>query len=103
MESDKHLNIGSRKSYIHARHLSTNIDFFNTESIIVKIFHDKLVFRKPDISYRGKIYMVQKVKTSKNWFSFGLTSDFIPLGKFYPSLEESTEDELVFYYNEENE
>jgi hypothetical protein len=103
MDSDKHLNIGSRKKYINARHISTNIDFFNTESIVVKILNDKLIFRKPDISYRGKLYMVQKIKTSKNWYSFALTSEIIPLGKFYPSIEESNEDQLVFYFNEENE
>lgn len=103
MELDKYLKIGSRKKYINARHISTNIDFFNTESIIVKILHDKLIFKKPDISYRGKFYMVQKNKTSKSWYSFELSSEIIPLGKFYPSVEESTEDQLVFYFNEENE
>jgi hypothetical protein len=103
MNQEKYLNVSERKTYINAKHISTNIDFFNTESVIIKVYDDKIVFRKPDISYRGKTFMIQKLKTSNNWYSFGITSDLIPLGKLYPSIEFSNEDELVFFYNEENE
>lgn len=84
------------------RELITNCDFFNAkEEVIVKVYEDKMVFRKPTLDYMGATYTPQPTRSNK-WKTIPVTAPDLPLYKqlkFDP--EESNEDQMVIYFDQQ--
>lgn len=80
---------------INQVHITSKSNFFDGY-LIIKDDGEKLIFRKPSIDYRGKIYKPKYYKNSKVFIT-AIVSD-MPLGKFDFDVNESCEDELVVYY-----
>jgi hypothetical protein len=70
-------------------------NWFDTEYVIVTIYEDCIVINKPDLDYNGKMFKVLKIGQNN---VVKLTME-LPIGKFYFDTDESTEDELVMYFN----
>lgn len=71
--------------------------FFNTEKVILKQEDDRLIVRKPDIFYTGKMHTPSKLGKSKQ-HQMTLVMP-LPIGAFEIDQEESDIDQLVIYTN----
>lgn len=78
----------------HQLELRTRSDWFDTDSVIVKVFHDYVSITKPTIDYKGKTNAVQYTSTDIKVVTLGAD---LPLGYLMFDEEDSTEDELIIY------
>jgi len=97
---DAHISI-CRRGFVDSYAISSTNDFLKNKQVKVSFFDDKLIISIPSLDWSGKSYV--PCSTGKNCFSFAVNSDNIRIGKFPIDIEESNEDNLVIYYeNEEN-
>ena len=76
--------------------LCSNSCFFNDE-IIVNIDDEKIVFTKPTIDYRGKLYKMTKIKNNGD-FQATITTD-IEFGTLEIEEDETDCDRITIYYS----
>lgn len=71
---------------------------FLSEDFIIKVYDDKIVFKRTGVDWVGKSH---KLKLSKRGLYTSYIAEQIPIGIHYLDLDESDEDQLVFYFNTE--
>jgi len=96
MEEEDHIIVYAEKSPA-VRKIYFKSDFCKGD-LVVNITHEKIVFKKPDIDYTGKISKVSYVKNTGR-YSMSYMCD-IPLGKYYFDKDESNEDQQVVYFKQ---
>ena len=99
MEINGYITIGSAgKNRPHLRQIHSNSNFFTpNEEVIVKLFEDKIVFRKPSIDYNGKTHKPQRNGSGDKWINLFITGE-LPFGRFDFEPDESNIDCLVVYF-----
>lgn len=78
----------------HQLELKTRSDWFDTDSVIIRVFSDYVSITKPTIDYRGKVNAVQNKSTDIKILTIGAE---LPTGYLMFDEEDSTEDELIIY------
>lgn len=78
-----------------AMRITTKSVFFRDE-LIVKVEQNKIVFRKPPISYVGKVLRPTFYKKT-GFFAFCVVAE-IPEGRYEFDEDESNEDRIVAYF-----
>ena len=80
----------------------SNHVMFQSEYIKITFLNEYLILSIPDIDFKGKIYKTIRHNKCDKWRSFTTISEKIKKGKFYIDEEDSTEDELIIYYNQDD-
>ena len=94
-----YINIHAEGASRRRKTISSKSEWFDGR-IIITIDEFSIRFTKPTLDYTGKTYPVKDV-TAKGWRAISIPCD-IPVGKHFEFDEdESTEDEIVVYFDEE--
>jgi len=86
-------------SNINAIDIHTKCDFFK-DPVIVNIFEDRIQFTKPNIDYNYKLMKFNKRKGIYHTIISHIL-DKMPAGEYVFDKEESNEDQIVIYFNQE--
>lgn len=85
---------------IDHKRISSTDDFFKNEYLKAKVEDDCIIFTVPTLDYNGRMYKTcVKNNTPDGLRMFTIVDERISLGKFEIDEEESTEDEIVVYFN----
>lgn len=92
-----HISIGQGNKLNH-RQIWSSSDFFRSaEQMIVTVLDEKIIFRCPDIDYRGKSLKVNK--SVKYMTQLTIVNDTLPIAKKLDFDEdESNVDQVVVYF-----
>ncbi len=92
---DKCVYIKSHPLHDQTQVIRTHHSFFNTP-VVVKKHNDCIVFKKPDLDYKGRT--LGNGNADKNG-SYAVTISYLNLPEGTLEIsEDSTEDELIVYY-----
>jgi hypothetical protein len=95
MKDYSYININKGHERL-AWNISSKHSFFEDEFHYM-IDEESIIFQRAFLHTTGKRYKCHKDKS--NWFISVLTTRYeLPLGKFYFDIDESTEDEIVIYF-----
>lgn len=84
--------------------LSNSNFFIPDEDIIVKVDHEKIIFTKPGIDYKGKTHKPKLIRS--RWIIFQIVANLPIVKNLEFDLDESNIDKRIVYYNlkkEDNE
>lgn len=84
------------KSYF-GRRITTNYSFFKEGIVLDYVDEEKMIFRRPDIDFMGKVCKVSK---KGNQFIFHVSAD-IPAGIFTSDVLETDEDSMSIYFKKQ--
>lgn len=94
-----HVSIGLGVKLNH-RQIWSSSDFFRSaERMIITVLEDKIIFRIPDLDYRGKSLKVNR--SIKYMDQITIVDDSLPVVKKLDFDEdESNDDQVVVYFND---
>jgi hypothetical protein len=93
-----YINVSASK-YSNLRQITSNSNFFDgAEEFIIKETENSFTITLATICYQGKTY--RKVPGRYGWIAFTCISN-LPLGRYEFDQEESSEDCVVIYYQEQ--
>jgi len=79
--------------------IKSGSDFLN-ERVIVESDDSFISIKRPPFDYQGKTYSVGRIRGG--YYSLSIMyNDEIPTGRYHFDQEDSNEDELIMYFNQE--
>jgi hypothetical protein len=98
IDKENTINVYSSDSRPRNKHFLTRNEFFDTEDVIVSRSTDAIVITRPTLDYLGKSAKIDKPSNVSYHFRHKID---IPNGVYTIDQEDSNEDKIVIYLNEE--
>ena len=93
-----YVNISKRKDKYNTYNFTFKNDFFENY-FAFEVDDEKVIFKRVGIDYEGKYYKASH--SHYGWYTFQCVNENIKEGSFYFDEEESNEDIIIAYFEDE--